>query len=603
MSLTIPKGSSAPYYQVSVLEYGARGDGVTDDTAAIQAAITAGAGKKVYFPAGVYVITGTLSVTSDDTRLVGDGSGIARYSTYDAGGGTALLQTTVNTSSVLFQPASSATQYLYGAGIQGISISYSSAAANTQTSGTGVTFTRCNGYVLDDVTVNDAFECIAVKGGYDGRLHNFRVTGNYIDRVGYPPSGYNGLVTFKSSSYDGIYQGCQVVAVSDFTVVQGKVRNYTVIIESGDGINFSNGYIGNAVEANVLVRPTVDGTSSSTCDYVSAVAFSNVYIDGVQTTSTTTLGAKRCVTITNASGSYLAVYDVTFGSGCYFANAVEDLFVVEYTRTNGCRIAIDGATLSNATNNGIVVDGPNASSAVDVILSDNFITTVGEATYGAVKIGDVRSLVVTGNHILTTDGCALYLLGTINNGIVSNNYNNSVLSDVVNVASVTGRLTFSGNGGAYTGANTWRGFNPGNIASASTDRLDWYQEGTFTPALSFGGGTTGITYTSRTGDYTRIGNVVYVRVNFLLSSKGSDAGQVWITAMPYAASSTGTDFALSVRFTSVTSGVGDTMITARVIASGTTIFLEKYAAGARVVLTEADLTNTTAVTVTGMYFV
>ena len=47
---------------VTVTAYGARGDGVTDDTAAFQAALNAAAGNKVYVPGGHYVINGTLSV-------------------------------------------------------------------------------------------------------------------------------------------------------------------------------------------------------------------------------------------------------------------------------------------------------------------------------------------------------------------------------------------------------------------------------------------------------------------------------------------------------------------------------------------------------------
>lgn len=48
---------------VSVTQFGAVGDGVTDDTAAIQAAIDSGSA--LYLPAGTYKVTSTLSATSD----------------------------------------------------------------------------------------------------------------------------------------------------------------------------------------------------------------------------------------------------------------------------------------------------------------------------------------------------------------------------------------------------------------------------------------------------------------------------------------------------------------------------------------------------------
>ena len=48
-----PRGRSQPT-GVVVTDFGARGDGVTDDTSAVMAAIAAAKGQPVYFPAGTY---------------------------------------------------------------------------------------------------------------------------------------------------------------------------------------------------------------------------------------------------------------------------------------------------------------------------------------------------------------------------------------------------------------------------------------------------------------------------------------------------------------------------------------------------------------------
>ena len=56
----------------SVLGYGAVGDGVTDDTAAFQAALASGC--NVYVPAGSYLISGALSVTTPGQTIYGDGA-------------------------------------------------------------------------------------------------------------------------------------------------------------------------------------------------------------------------------------------------------------------------------------------------------------------------------------------------------------------------------------------------------------------------------------------------------------------------------------------------------------------------------------------------
>jgi len=52
--------------------YGAVGNGLVDDTAAIQAAITENPGRTIYFPRGRYLISSTLFITSTCTHLLGD---------------------------------------------------------------------------------------------------------------------------------------------------------------------------------------------------------------------------------------------------------------------------------------------------------------------------------------------------------------------------------------------------------------------------------------------------------------------------------------------------------------------------------------------------
>lgn len=57
---------------VSVKDFGAVGDGVTDDSASIAAAIASGT--NVYFPAGNYRISTSLQITKQNARLYGDGN-------------------------------------------------------------------------------------------------------------------------------------------------------------------------------------------------------------------------------------------------------------------------------------------------------------------------------------------------------------------------------------------------------------------------------------------------------------------------------------------------------------------------------------------------
>src|SRR5258708_5906149 len=64
------------FYNVKDPAYGAKGDGTTDDTAAIQAAITAAqnaGGGFVLLPPSTYIISSPLTITADNISLVGMG--------------------------------------------------------------------------------------------------------------------------------------------------------------------------------------------------------------------------------------------------------------------------------------------------------------------------------------------------------------------------------------------------------------------------------------------------------------------------------------------------------------------------------------------------
>ncbi|MFZ1992338.1 MAG: DUF2793 domain-containing protein [Alphaproteobacteria bacterium] len=78
--------------------------------------------------------------------------------------------------------------------------------------------------------------------------------------------------------------------------------------------------------------------------------------------------------------------------------------------------------------------------------------------------------------------------------------------------------------------------------SADANTLDDYKEGTFTPALTFGGGSTGITYGTRFGAYTKLGRAVAFSLGLTLTSKGTSTGPASITGLPFAASVTGVGF-------------------------------------------------------------
>ena len=72
-----------------------------------------------------------------------------------------------------------------------------------------------------------------------------------------------------------------------------------------------------------------------------------------------------------------------------------------------------------------------------------------------------------------------------------------------------------------------------NGDTATANALDDYEEGSWTPVLTFGGGATGITYQYRTGKYVKIGGIVILKFGFRLSSNGSSTGGARVEGLPY----------------------------------------------------------------------
>ena len=73
-----------------------------------------------------------------------------------------------------------------------------------------------------------------------------------------------------------------------------------------------------------------------------------------------------------------------------------------------------------------------------------------------------------------------------------------------------------------------------NSDTAAANALDDYEEGNWTPTIAFSGGTTGITYHATTnGRYTKIGRAVNIRDYIMLTSKGSDTGNMTMHGLPF----------------------------------------------------------------------
>ena len=95
----------------------------------------------------------------------------------------------------------------------------------------------------------------------------------------------------------------------------------------------------------------------------------------------------------------------------------------------------------------------------------------------------------------------------------------------------TERMRIDSSGHAIIPAGVTLGTATGVYAAANT--LDDYEEGTWTPTISSGTHT----YTTQVGKYTKVGNLVTVKGEITISSRGSSPAELGISGLPFGGSS------------------------------------------------------------------
>jgi len=118
--------------------------------------------------------------------------------------------------------------------------------------------------------------------------------------------------------------------------------------------------------------------------------------------------------------------------------------------------------------------------------------------------------------------------------------------------------------------------------------------------MRFGAATTGITYSSQSGTYTKIGDTVRISAYILLTSKGTATGNVDFTGLPFNVAIGNPNYAAfswhlnGVSFNGFPNGWGVT--NSNQISLGQTTD-----AGAHSNLTNANFTNGSGIIITGIY--
>lgn len=540
MALTKVSYSMIDGAPINVLDLGAVGDGSTDDTAAFQAA--ADLGGTIFVPDGSYKITSTINVTKG-TTFVGSSKTSALIYNY-TGGSDCFYFYTTNTAQYV---------YLADCGFQSISIFSTSA----QTTGAGIKLSKCERFSMFDVEITGHPIGLHIQGGQLSQYIDINIIGY---GVGSYFAGSTGIKIEEASTAGSTYQPAYTHQFTNIYVGGSLLLDSCVEINSGDGIRFVNCYFNSGY--NSIVKFAVTNATQ----YIAPVNFQSVYFDGVDPATGSQHGLLFASTVVNANVSVFV--DGSFIWGCQ--DNIIELTDVAFNRLN-----LVNCNVSGTQKWGIYNSGTGAFNTRIQISNSRFENITTGTNNGGIYANNADLIALSNNTfigITSTGATAISLAGSITSYTATGNVFENNTSNFASTATITKKCV-------------------------SANTID---QGTFTPVLNFGGGNTGITYTTSIGKYVVVGNTVFASVYMLLSNKGSSTGVVSITGLPFTSVADNvTTGPLSIG--SAGSTVGNGSLSSIISGSSTAITLNQTASGTETQLTDASFTNTTYLSVSISY--
>lgn len=399
---------------------------------------------------------------------------------------------------------------------------------------------------------------------------------------GTPISGSSGSFSTlsASSTVSGVGFSTYLASPPAIGVTAPAAGAFTTLSASStltatSGVNVAGTLAANGI-VNAASNVNVTGTLA---------AASNVFVAG--TLSGYTVNAASGV---NASGTYSAAYS--------------DGTVVDYAAGNG-RISVGAAdTLTFYTGgiantqmvqmsaSGVAVTTPTAATqAVQLKQVSLFPTVVSSASpdiFGAAgaTINYDNTTPVTATSFAAATAAQV---GSVKKLIPLQNANMTASANLIIDGATSGTYVMPAGANIEVIPLTTTQFKVTTI----------FASGTFIPAITFGGGSTGITYSTQYGKFTKIGNIYTITVELVFSNKGSSTGTALLTGLPAAVNQdfspiiTAYNITLTGQLYTILTSPGATTLQIYPISNGTI--------GSQ--LTDAAFANNSVLRFTGSYHV
>jgi len=358
---------------VSVKDYGATGNGTTDDTSAIQATITAvvaAGGGTVYFPPGSYKISSTIAV-GDNSNVILAGAGPG--------------------SSILFPTTSVTTAVSFGTSTGGLNCGFSNMSINcaNATSCVGLYVYSANGFYASNFNIQQASTGLSIYNGVIHYYSNFQIN----------RSINNGILINGTVGNDRFF-------------VNGVMSNVGYTQPTGAGINLQNSGGDWFINMDLISQGVGCLINPANTQYVEWLFMMNCAFD-------TCSGAG--ISIQPANGAIVYGCDFT---GCWSASSTGSFGVYIQAPGTGVinGVRFNGLRCQNNYSHGVVLgNGTNIQFAnCDITGNSQGSSGTNSGLYIAANVSNWQ---VVGGKIGQEDGyAATQAYGILVNSGTSNNY-------------------------------------------------------------------------------------------------------------------------------------------------------------------------------------
>ena len=211
-------------------------------------------------------------------------------------------------------------------------------------------------------------------------------------------------------------------------------------------------------------------------------------------------------------------------------NIEPDAGISTVTVNGDCQATTFKGDGSNLT--GLVSLANGADNRVITASSASALTGESNLTFSSNQL-TVHEAKLKGNQLLfTTSGTAYLDHSTVGQDIQVRVSTSSSQDTTGPTFKSNGNLAFAAGKGIDFSAQTASSLSG---VSVSSELLDHYEEGTFTPTFGASNGSSTAGYSVQTGKYTRIGNIVHVQIYIALSSLSTNShSHAWISGLPVA---------------------------------------------------------------------